>query len=121
MTHMPFKKLAVWQKALDLASSIYDITDAFPTSEQYGLVAQMRRAAVSVVSNIAEGSQRGTDRDFAHFISVSRGSLAELETQLLLSHRRSYIQSSATQSLEGAIDELGKMLNALQRKLNADR
>lgn len=121
MTRMPFKQLRIWQKAMGLADGIYTLTESFPKTEQYGLVSQMRRAAVSVVCNIAEGSQRGTDRDYSNFIAMSRGSLAELETQIFLAFRRSFFEERSMQTLIKDIDELSKMLNAFQQKLIATR
>jgi len=86
------KDLDVWKKAMELAKTIYAITRAFPRSEMLGLTSQMRRAAVSVPSNIAEGSCRGTDPDFIRFLYISLGSLAELETQVMLASSLEYIK-----------------------------
>ena len=121
MTKMPFRKLQVWEKSMALAKLFYKLTQAFPTHELYGLTSQMRRAAISVASNIAEGSQRSTDRDFANFLQIARGSLAELETQLLLSEDLGYISDEAFTAAEKSIDELAKMLNAFHSKLIASR
>ena len=85
MTRLPFGQLQIWQKSMLLAKEIYRITSSFPKAEIYGLTSQMRRCAVSIPSNIAEGSQRVSDKDFANFILIAKGSLAELHTQLLLS------------------------------------
>ncbi|MDD6569993.1 MAG: four helix bundle protein [Acidaminococcus sp.] len=87
----PYQKLIVWQVAMDLAVYVYKITRNFPPEERYNLTDQMRRAAVSVPSNIAEGRTRGSDSDFIHFLHISRGSCAELETQLLLSYRLEFL------------------------------
>lgn len=84
MLNLPYQKLHIWGKAMLLAKKIYVITSQFPKQEIYGMTSQMRRAAVSIPSNIAEGSQRGTNKDFANFIGIARGSLAELETQFIL-------------------------------------
>jgi four helix bundle protein len=118
---MPFRKLQVWEKSMALAKSVYRISQSFPAHEQYGLTSQMRRAAISIASNIAEGSQRSTDKDFANFVQISRGSLAELETQLLLSKEMGYLSDQEATTAEYAIDELGKMLNAFHSKLIATR
>jgi len=108
-----FKDLKAWQKAMDLAEDIYNLTDLFPKHEIYGLTSQMRRAAVSVPSNIAEGKGRSTDRDFVFFLHHSRGSLHELETQLLLSRRRGYVEERAFGQVSNSIQELGRILNGL--------
>ncbi len=81
---MSYRKLKIWQRAMDITDYIYTLTDNFPKNEQYGLCSQMRRCAVSIPSNIAEGSQRTSHREFAHFILIAKGSLAEFETQLLI-------------------------------------
>ena len=112
-----YKDLLVWQKGIVLAKMVYKLTATFPTEERYGLVAQMRRAAVSVPSNIAEGQARRGTKEFVQFLSHAEGSLAELETQLLLSIE---LEFAGVQNLKSAlqeIDELQKMLVALKRKL----
>src|SRR4030095_13763364 len=112
-----FKDLLVWQHGMVLAKRIYQMTRGFPSDERFGLVAQMRRAAVSIPSNIAEGQARHTTGEFIQFISHAEGSLAELETQLRLSFDLAFCsQSEATPTLE-LMEELRKMLNALRRKL----
>lgn len=114
-----FKDLLVWQRGMTLAKRIYEITRPFPSDERFGLVAQMRRAAVSIPSNVAEGQARHTTGEFVQFISHAEGSLAELETQLRLSLDLAFCgQSEATSTLE-LMEELRKMLNALRRKLAA--
>jgi len=118
-TNIPrsYKDLIVWQKAIELAKRIYHLTKTFPSEEKFGLVAQMRRAAVSVPSNIAEGQARHTTREFIHFISHAEGSVAELDTQLILSIELKFCRS-ADGELE-LIEESRRMLNALRRKLAA--
>ena len=86
-----FKELMVWQKAIDLVTEIYKITRAFPKEEVFGLVSQMQRAAVSIPSNIAEGHERNSEKEFAQFLCIARGSLAELETQIIIAEKLSYI------------------------------
>jgi four helix bundle protein len=90
MLNLPYQKLLVWQKAMEIAQDIYVLTDALPRKEQYALISQMQRAAVPIPSNIAEGSQRSTNKEFYHFISIAKGSLAELETQCMLSKNIGY-------------------------------
>ena len=111
-----FKNLLVWQRGMALAEGVYGLAKTFPRHEQYGLCDQMRRAAVSVPSNIAEGCGRGTDRDWAHFLGQALGSLCELETQLELAVRLGYAKADALLPLQGIAQETGKMLVALIRK-----
>src|SRR5487761_1679764 len=110
-----YKELLVWQKGMSLAKGVYGLTARFPTDERFGLVSQMRRAAVSVPSNIAEGQARHGTREFLQFLSHSSGSLAELETQLLLSLEMNYCTKNDTESVAGLIGELQKMIAALRR------
>ncbi len=114
-----YQELLVWQKAMDIASEVYDLTRGFPNDERYGLVSQMRRAAVSIASNIAEGHARESTREFLRFLSIALGSLAELETQLLLSTRFGYIDRDDAEGTRKACDEEGRMLRGLQKSLRA--
>jgi len=112
-----FKDLLAWQRRMALAKRIYEITRTFPSDERLGLVAQMRRAAVSIPSNIAEGQARHTTGEFVQFISHAEGSLAELETQILIAVDLNFCdQAEATLILE-QVEELQKMLNSLRQKL----
>ena len=92
MRSTDYKDLIVWQKAIDLATWIYSLTSRFPKEELYGIVSQMRRAAVSIPSNIAEGQSRQHKSEFIQFLSIAKGSLSELETQLIISGRLKYIR-----------------------------
>lgn len=112
-----FKELVIWQHAMQLVKSIYALTKRYPPDERYGLALQMRRAAVSIPSNIAEGQGRQGPKGFAHFLSITRGSLLELETQLLLSIDLGYVERSEAARAEGEIVEVQKMAAAVQRKL----
>ena len=112
-----YRDLRVWQRAMELVFGVYDVTRSFPKDELYGLVSQMRRAAVSVPSNIAEGKGRLTDRDRAHFYSQARGSLLELETQILIAQRLEYVFEARAKSLMETSAELGRMLNALIERI----
>ncbi len=114
-----FKELLVWQKGMELAKAVYRLTAAFPAEEKYGLATQMRRAAVGIPSNIAEGQARYGTREFIGFLSHANGSLAELETQALLSVDLSFCKSSDIQEITGEIGEMQKMLAAIRRKLPA--
>ncbi|GAB1255709.1 hypothetical protein NBRC116494_02110 [Aurantivibrio plasticivorans] len=86
------EKLEVWQDAMDLVTRTYQLTASLPPTEKYGLTSQMRRAAVSIPSNIAEGSARGSTKEFLRFLGIARGSIVELETQLQISNRLSYVE-----------------------------
>jgi four helix bundle protein len=116
-TTLSYKDLIVWQKGMALAKLIYQLTKKFPSEEEFGLVTQMRRAAVSIPSNIAEGQARHTTGEFIQFISHAEGSVAELDTQLILSMELKFC-GNVDSELE-LIQELRRMLNALRRKLAA--
>jgi four helix bundle protein len=112
-----YKELLVWQKGMALAKEVYGLTTRFPADERFGLVSQMRRAAISVPSNIAEGQARQGTREFLQFLSHASGSLAELETQLLLSVDMKYCAKNDVDSIAALIGELQKMIAALRRSL----
>jgi four helix bundle protein len=112
-----YRDLRVWQRAMELVFGVYNVTRSFPKDELYGLVSQMRRAAVSVPSNIAEGKGRLTDRDRAHFYSQARGSLLELETQILIAQRLEYVFEARAKSLIETSAELSRKLNALIERI----
>jgi four helix bundle protein len=107
----------VWQKAMDLAVQVYRLTSRFPKSELYRLTSQLTRAAASVPANIAEGNGRGSRRDYAHFLSIAKGSLNETETFLFLALRLGYLREHETAPTLFLITEIGKMLTALRAKL----
>ncbi len=121
MLKLPYQKLIIWQKAMLLAKKTYELTKAFPQSEIYGLVSKMRKAAVSVASNIAEGSQRGTDKGFRSFVLISLGSLIELETQFLIAIDLGYMSKEVAEDTTRLIRELARMMSAFIQKLTADR
>lgn len=116
-----FRELKVWQKAHDLTIDVYQVTRKFPSQEMYGLVSQMRRCAVSVGSNIAEGKGRRGDTEFARFIQIASGSLTELEYQLLLSKDLKYLPEPEYESLNGKLAEVSRMLISLQQKVRPAR
>lgn len=113
-----FKKLLVWQKAYDLALAIYKCSQKFPSSEIYGLTSQLRRAAVSISANIAEGSERQYKKEFLQFLSISRGSLAEVETYLVLAKDLGYITEDVFIELEEQRKETGRLLRGLYKSLS---
>ncbi len=108
-----YRDLRVWQDAMNLAEAVYGVTAAFPKSELYGLVSQMQRAAVSVPSNIAEGKGHYSDRELLHFLYHARGSLLELETQVLLSQRLQYLKEAETDALLKQAENVGRSLTGL--------
>ena len=108
-----FEDLEVWQFSMELVYYIYDVTARCPAEERYGLTAQMRRAAVSAPSNIAEGKGRTTDRDFSLFLCHARGSIYELQTQVLIASHLGYISPQEVKELRGRLDRIGRMLNGL--------
>jgi four helix bundle protein len=114
-----YKDLVVWQKGIQLAKAIYQLTSRFPSEEKFGLVSQMRRATVSIPSNIAEGQARHTTGEFIQFISHAEGSTAELETQLILSMELGFVAKEKTKSEFALLDDIRRMLNGLRRKLSA--
>ena len=113
-----YQSLLVWQRSMDLVERVYHFTGRFPPNEQWGLVSQMRRAAISVPSNIAEGYGRQATGEYRHHVSISRGSLLELETQILLARRLKYLQPSDADSALKEIDEISRMLATLVSKLS---
>jgi four helix bundle protein len=112
-----YRDLRVWQLAMELVVGVYEQTCGFPKQEIYGLTSQMRRSAISIPSNIAEGKGRSSDRDRAHFFCHARGSLLELETQILIAQRLEYLHSSVGEKLLADSAQLGRMLNALIQSL----
>ena len=113
MSWIHYQKLVVWQKAMELTDEIYRLVKQLPKEEQFSLSDQLRRAAVSIPSNIAEGHGRQTDREFKQFLSISKGSVFEAETQLLIAVRQKYISNEDAQPALKLCDEVGKMLTAL--------
>jgi four helix bundle protein len=116
---LSYQQLKVWQLGIQLKRSAYLLSQPFPKHELYGLTSQLRRSAVSVPANIAEGHARNSTREFLHHISIALGSLAELETMLILARELGYCQVSETAELLQQCDEEGKMLRGLQRTLRA--
>ena len=103
---------------MELVKAIYDVTEGFPSNEQFGLTSQLRRAAVSVPSNIAEGKAHYSNRDFVRFLRHARGSLAEIETQILIAEQRQYLSAETAARLSQKLDELGRILSGLINSLN---
>lgn len=116
-----YRDLIVWQKSIELAKSLYRLTSNFPAEEKYDLISQMRRAAVSVPSNIAEGQARNTTGEFVQFISHAEGSAAELDTQMFLAVELGFLTPPKAAPCFTLIDEIKRMLNALRRSLSSPR
>lgn len=114
-----YRDLLIWQKSMLLAKQVYQLSQSFPKEETYGLTNQIRRACVSVPSNIAEGHARRSSAEFRNFLSIANGSLAEIDTQQQLAADLDYIKTSESESLYNLIIELRKMITALQSKLSA--
>jgi four helix bundle protein len=112
-----YQQLIAWQKAMELAETVYKATATFPREEIYGLTSQLRRAAVSIPSNIAEGQGRGSAAEFAHGLRITRGSLFELETQTILSERMALMQSAMLNNVLDGTGEVGRLINGLLRSL----
>jgi four helix bundle protein len=117
MSMFNFEKLEVWKKSIDFADLIYSLTRAFPQEERFGLTNQMRRAAVSVSSNIAEGSSRVSGADFARFIEIATGSLFEIVSQATIGLRQGFLTQDQYVQIYAAAEQQGKMLSGLRRSL----
>ncbi|MCF8369008.1 MAG: four helix bundle protein [Bacteroidales bacterium] len=114
-----YKKLIVWQRAVNLAVSIYDLTRSFPESERYGMINQCQRSACSISNNIAEGSRKSSEKEFNRYLEISDGSSAELNTQLIIAQRIGYISSEVLEKYENEIEEIQKMINKLKNRLSS--
>jgi four helix bundle protein len=113
----PHEKLDVWKKAIAFVVRLYKTTEKFPKEERFGLTSQLRRAAVSIPANIAEGAGRKSYKEFAHFLSNSQGSASELETELLIAVRLGYVEDRTYRVLRSSLDEIGRMLTGLHQHL----
>jgi four helix bundle protein len=116
-----FKDLVAWQKSIDLTAAIYELTSKFPDMERFGLTNQMRRAAVSVPSNIAEGYGRSTKGEYHLFLGHARGSCSELETQLVIARRLGFGESRRLDATEQLCDDVGRLLCALMKSVRPHR
>jgi four helix bundle protein len=114
---LSYKDLVVWQKSMELVENVYRLTLKLPQAERRGLMSQMRGAAVSIPSNIAEGYGRQATGEYRHHLSISRGSLLEVETQVLLCEKLGYLENLHTQKVLGEIQQISKMLGSLINKL----
>jgi four helix bundle protein len=113
----PHEKLEAWIKAVDFVVAVYRATESFPKEEKFGLTSQIRRAAVSVPANIAEGAGRKSSKEFAHFLSNAQGSASEVETELLIARRLGFMDEGNYTILHASLDEIGRMITGLTRHL----
>jgi four helix bundle protein len=116
----PHERLEVWSKAIDFVVAVYKASERFPKEEKFGLTSQIRRAAVSVPANIAEGAARSTSKEFAYFLANAQGSASELETELLIARRLGYLEETAYAQVRSELEQIGRMIvgltNHLKRK-----
>lgn len=115
-----YKELIVWQRSVELAKSVYFLTRDFPSEERFGLISQIRRSAISIPSNIAEGRSRGTRLDFIRFLKIAYGSGAELETQIEIAKEVFRVKISSYTKTETLLGEVMKMLNVMIKRMNSD-
>ena len=115
-----FKDLFLWKRAMDLVVEVYDLVKKLPKEELFALSDQIRRAVISIPSNIAEGQGRNSSKEFIHFLSIAKGSKAELETQLLLCVRINYLKELEIEKAMSLVEEVGKMLHSLQKRLTTN-
>ena len=115
----PHERLEVWQTAVEFVVSVYKASESFPKEERFGLTSQIRRAAVSIAANIAEGAGRDSPREFSYFLSNAQGSASELATELLIAHRLLYLKREEHDQLMQTLDSIGRMLVGLSRNVRA--
>ncbi|WP_026955305.1 four helix bundle protein [Algoriphagus vanfongensis] len=113
-----FKELLVWQKAIDLAVDVYQVTEKLPKEERFGLISQINRCVVSIPSNIAEGAGRNTSKEFNNFLGIAQGSSFELDTQLIISNRLNFISNQEYQNIESQLEHIQNMIAKLKKSLN---
>lgn len=113
----PHQKLEAWSRAIELVTDIYKSTEDFPKEERYGLTGQIRRAAVSIPANLAEGAGRRSQKEFAHFLSNSQGSESELETELIIAHRLGYLDERTFARLIQQLERIGRLITGLVRHI----
>ena len=120
MTVRNYSELIAWQKAMDLVERVYACTKSFPREELYALTNQLRRAVVSIPSNVAEGQGRRSTNEFLRYLSIAHGSLREVETQVLIAARLKYLAEGETSDLMGLASEVGRLINGLSNSLKKD-
>ena len=117
----PHHNLEVWKRSLNFVTKIYKITANFPADEKFGLISQMRRAAVSIPSNISEGAARNSKKEFINFLHISQGSTAELETQIFISRNLNFLKSNQAEPLLQELEEISRMIIGLQKSLRRSK
>jgi four helix bundle protein len=115
----PHEKLDVWKRAVDLVVEVYRATEAFPKEEKFGLTSQVRRAAVSIPANIAEGAARASTKEFLNFLSIAQGSASEVATELLIAHRLGYLEDALYRRLLTRLDDISRMILGLSKHLKS--
>ncbi|MGA9994382.1 MAG: four helix bundle protein [Pyrinomonadaceae bacterium] len=115
----PHENLEAWRKALDFVVDVYKATESFPKEEKFGLTSQIRRAAVSIPANIAEGAGRQSPKEFAHFLSNAQGSASELETELIIAHKLGYLNEHRFLELRTALERIGRLITGLSHHLRS--
>ena len=115
-----YKRLVVWQRAMALVVRVYKATESFPKHEQYGLISQMRRSAVSIPSNIAEGHGRNSDKELVRFLDIAKGSIYELDTQIEISRQLNYLKIQEAICISNMLDETSRMLSGLRKSKSQD-
>lgn len=115
-----YKRLVVWQRAMALVVHVYKATESFPKHEQYGLISQMRRSAVSIPSNIAEGHGRNSDKELVRFLDIAKGSIYELDTQIEISRQLNYLKIQEAIYISNILDETSRMLSGLRKSKSQD-
>ena len=113
----PHEKLQTWIQSVDLVLNVYKATETFPKEEKFGLTSQIRRSAVSIPANIAEGAARNSSKEFAYFVSTAQGSASELETELIIAHRLGYLSETSFSKLLAELERIGRMITGLNRRL----
>lgn len=113
-----YNELVAWQKAMDLVEAVYRVSRGFPKEELYGLTSQLRRSEASIPSNIAEGQSRAGSREFLHFLSVAKGSLSEVETQLMIAERLNYLGKESVDPLLAHATEVGRLIHGLSAAIS---
>ena len=116
-----YQEMKIWQKAVELSVSIYRLTDSFPKSERYNLIIQMRKSAVSIASNIAEGSGRASNKDFERFLGIALGSSFELQTQVIISSKLTLLTEAEFEKLNENIEELKKMIWGFKKSISVGK
>lgn len=116
----PHQKLEAWSKAIELVTDVYKNSEHFPKEERYGLTSQIRRAAVSIPANLAEGAGRRSQKEFAHFLSNSQGSASELETDLIIANKLGYLDEATFTKLIGQLERIGRLITGLVRHVSVE-